>query len=61
MQLTEEKSARLSQLLNDKKIDIPDFRRTVSSTGANYTWLQKHIKTRNPNLSPEILKLLNLS
>lgn len=61
MQLTQEKSSRLTELLKNKNIDIPDFRRTVSSTGSNFAWLQKNIRTRNKNLDPEILKLLDLA
>lgn len=60
MQLNSEQCERLTTLLSDKKIDIPDFRRTVTTKGNNIQWLQKNIKTRNPNLSEELKKLLGL-
>lgn len=60
MQLNKEQCDRLTTLLSDKKIDIPDFRRSVTTKGGNFQWLQKNIKTRNPNINPEISKLLGL-
>jgi hypothetical protein len=60
MNLTKEECERLTSLLSDKKIDLPEFRRSVTITGCNYAWLQKHIRTRNKNLHPEIVTLLKL-
>lgn len=60
MTLTETERLTLNNLLSDKKIVLPDHRRTVFQTGGNYEWLQKNISKRNPNVSPEIVKLLKL-
>ena len=60
MPLNKEQCERLTTLLSDKKLDIPDFRRSVTTKGGNLQWLQKNIKTRNPNINPEISKLLGL-
>ena len=48
----------LNELLKDKAILIPDFRRSVSSSGQNLHWLKKHIHLKNPKLHPRIPALL---
>lgn len=61
MILSKETCERLNELLKDKSIDIPDFRRTVSHTGNNVEWLRKRIQTRNKNLNHEIKSILGLT
>lgn len=51
----------LNELLSDVKINIPDFRRTVSHTGNNYLWLHRNIMMRNPNITTRLKDLLNLT
>lgn len=58
---TKEACERLNELLKDKSIDLPDFRRSVSHTGGNVEWLKKNIQTRNKNLNPEIKTILGLA
>lgn len=60
MKLSKEECERLTELLSDRKINIPDHRRSVLVTGLNFQWLQKNIQTRNPDLNPEIKKLLSI-
>lgn len=55
MPLSKEHIDELNELLKDKKIELPDFRRAVSLSGQNTQWLKKNIALRNPNL-PERLK-----
>ena len=50
----------LNQLLADKKLDIPSFRREVSPSGNNYVWLQKNIQKRNPNIPKRLKELLRI-
>lgn len=57
---TKTECERLNELLKDKDIDLPDFRRNVTHTGSNVAWLKKHIQLRNPNLHPEIRQILKL-
>lgn len=59
MNLSKEKLERLNVLLRNSNIDVPDFRRTVTESGANYEWLKKHILVRN-KISDELRSLLNL-
>lgn len=60
MNLDKEKVEELNTLLKNPEIDIPPFRREVTYTGANYNWLRKHITTRNKNLDPKVIELLEL-
>lgn len=55
MPINKEHIDELNELLKDKKIELPDFRRAVSLSGQNTQWLKKNIALRNPNL-PERLK-----
>lgn len=50
----------LNQLLADKKLDIPSFRREVNPSGNNYVWLQKNIQKRNPNIPKRLKELLRI-
>jgi len=49
----------LNSLLKSKKLDIPSFRREVSTGGRNVQWLIKHIKINNTNYNPRIDELLS--
>jgi hypothetical protein len=60
MALTKAHIDELNELLKDKKIILPDFRRAVSTTGQNTQWLKKNIATRNPQLPTRIKELINL-
>ena len=60
MKLNAAELEELNQLLSDKKIDIPDFRRTVNPSGNNYQWLQRNILIRNPNISDRLKNLLGM-
>ena len=60
MNLNKVEIVELNQLLANPAISLPPFRKEVTVTGANYTWLQKHIQTKNKNLNPRILELLHL-
>lgn len=48
----------LNTLLKSKELDLPDFRREVNATGNNYSWLQRNIMIRNPNISVRLKQLL---
>lgn len=61
MNLSKVECERLSTLLQDKKINLPDFRRSVTPGGGNVLWLKKNIQTRNQTLHPEIKKILQLN
>ena len=60
MKLNAAELEELNQLLSDKKIDIPDFRRTVNPSGNNYQWLQRNITIRNPGISDRLKVLLTM-
>ena len=60
MNLNKAEIEELNRLLSDPKINLPDFRKEVTNTGANYSWLQKHVQTRNKDLDPRLLQLLNI-
>ena len=60
MKLNTAELEELNQLLSDKKIDIPDFRRTVNPSGNNYQWLQRNITIRNPGISDRLKVLLSM-
>ena len=60
MKLNTAELEELNQLLSDKKIDIPDFRRTVNPSGNNYQWLQRNITIRNPGISDRLKMLLSM-
>ena len=60
MNLTDEQIDKLNELLKDKSLDLPEFRRTVNKSGSNYTWLRRNIWIRNMNLSDEIQTLLRI-
>lgn len=58
--LTKQETESLNELLQDKALDLPPFRREVSHTGHNYDWLQANIAKRNKNLNPLLKQLLRL-
>lgn len=49
----------LNSLLKSKKLDLPSFRREVTTGGRNVQWLIKHIKENNSNYNPRIDELLS--
>lgn len=51
----------LNRMLQDTSLNIPDYRRRVDKSGANLSWLQKHITVKNPNCSVNLLNLLKKS
>lgn len=61
MNLNKQDIQELNALLKDKSIDVPFFRREVSPCGANFSWLQKHIRRNNPALPARLLELLAIS
>lgn len=60
MRLNAVELAELNGLLSDKKLDLPEFRRTVNPSGNNYQWLQRNITIRNPNISERFKELLGM-
>ena len=60
MKLNAVELEELNGLLTDKKIDIPEFRRSVTASGNNYQWLQRNILIRNPNISDRLKNLLGI-
>jgi hypothetical protein len=58
MNLNAKDLEELNTLLHNRKIKIPDFRRTVSPSGANYQWLQKHLMIFNQEVVSSRLKEL---
>ncbi|MDD2819183.1 MAG: hypothetical protein PHN51_10390 [Candidatus Nanopelagicales bacterium] len=58
--LTKTQLEELNQLLTNKDLVLPDFRRTVHATGGNIDWLRKNLLKRNPNASPTLRKLLSI-
>lgn len=60
MKLNAAELEELNTLLADRKIDIPDFRRSVTASGNNYAWLQRNITIRNPNISARLKNLLGM-
>lgn len=63
MGLSKEELAELNTLLASRKLDLPDFRRKVDSSGRNYQWLQQHIKKFNAEAvdnNPRLKQLLLL-
>lgn len=51
---------RLNQLLKTLDLGVPDFRRTVDSSGSNLKWLKKAI-FNHPNCTDELKCLLNMN
>lgn len=61
MSLNKTQIDELNELLKDKAINIPDFRRTVTHTGQNAQWLKKKLNsTSHPNLPTRVRVLLGL-
>ncbi len=60
MKLNAVELEELNGLLTDKKIDIPEFRRSVTASGNNYQGLQRNILIRNPNISDRLKNLLGM-
>lgn len=60
MNLKSTELQELNQLLVDKNLDIPSFRREVTPSGNNYVWLQKNIRKRNPNIPKRLKELLKI-
>ena len=60
MKLNAMELEELNGLLTNKKIDIPEFRRSVTASGNNYQWLQRNILIRNPNISDRLKNLLGM-
>ena len=60
MNLHHDELQELNNLLAKEAVNLPAFRREVSSTGSNYHWLQKHILKKNNNISDRLKKLLNI-
>ena len=60
MNLNKAEIQELNQLLSNPKINLPPFRKEVTITGANYSWLQKHVQAKNKDLDPRILQLLHI-
>ena len=60
MKLNAVELEELNGLLTDKKIDLPEFRRSVTASGNNYQWLQRNILIRNPNISDRLKNLLGM-
>lgn len=60
MKLNAEELKELNDLLANEKIDIPDFRRSVTPNGHNYKWLQRNILIRNPNINDRLKNLLGI-
>jgi hypothetical protein len=58
MNLSKDEIEELNRLLKNKKLDLPDFRRTITSSCANYNWLQRNIGVRNKNIDPRLKTLL---
>lgn len=59
MNLKSEELQELNQILKKTKLGIPEFRRNVSSSGANYQWLQKVLRNRE-EIPSRLKELLNL-
>jgi hypothetical protein len=60
VKLNDAELEELNILLCDKKIDIPEVRRSVTASGNNYQWLQRNIMIRNPNISDRLKNLLGM-
>lgn len=60
MRLKPEELVELNTLLRSGEINLPFFRKEVKDCGGNYSWLQKNIKKKNPNLPVRIMELLKL-
>lgn len=58
MNLNSTQLEELNTLLKSKSLDLPTFRREVSSSGNNYSWLQRNIEIRNKEVDPKLKKLL---
>lgn len=61
MNLNKAEIEELNHLLANPKINLPAFRKQVTNTGANYSWLQKHVQAKNKDLDPRILELLHIN
>lgn len=60
MNLKSEEIVELNTLLADPKLIIPEFRNKVSSSGHNYSWLQKNITKKNKSIPDRLRVLLNI-
>jgi len=63
MNLSKEEREELNNLLSDRKIKLPDFRRVVNASGGNYHWLQQNLAKFNGEVlaqSSRLQQLLNL-
>ena len=50
----------LNGRLKKERLDLPEFRMSVTKSGKNVAWLCKHITTKNPKVHPRILELLSI-
>lgn len=60
MNLTHPQITEINTFLVSPKLNLPPFRREISTTGANYLWLKKHIQKNNKNLPERLLELLGI-
>lgn len=61
MNLRDNELKELNELLKKEKLYIPSFRQEVSSSGANYHWLQKNILKKNPVIPTRLKELLRIT
>lgn len=61
MQLHPHQVERLNQLLADRELKLPGFRRVVTAGGGNYQWLRRNLAKFNADrITAELTSLLAL-
>jgi len=54
-----DKVNEINLLLKKSNLNLPIFRKTVSSNGKNVQWLLKNINKQNTNIPERLMELLN--
>jgi hypothetical protein len=53
-----EKVEKINYLLKTSNLDLPPYRKQVTKSGKNISWLTKHLTVKNKNVPEELLLLL---
>ena len=60
MNLNQTQLAELNALIKSANLELPFHKREVHPGGTNYSWLQKNITKRNPNVPDRLKELLGI-
>jgi hypothetical protein len=53
-----DKIQKINYLLQHSQLNLPSYRKQITKSGKNISWLNKHITFQNDNVPDELLELL---